>query len=249
MLFFVFVGPASAINAARTTTVNGTDILQISFAFGLGIFVLACAIGHHSGGQMNCAVTLCLVITGDVPVLQGVLNLFAQILGSICAAFLLWAVYPLGMDATGSLGSNMLGNGYEWYNAFVGEILMTFLLCYVVTETALNPKSSKSTVELAIGCAVFLAHTSLIAVDGCSINPTRSIGPAIVASIRYETASDNDAHIAVRTQHPKGVHPEHIWYDHWVFWAGPLIGAILAGVLARIWWKDEEPEPEPEPEP
>merc|ERR1711959_56548 len=87
MTLFVFVGPASAINggAAGPTTANmaqNGSTLQVALTFGFAIFVLACTIGHHSGGQMNCAVTLCLVLTGDVTVLQGALNFLAQLLGS-----------------------------------------------------------------------------------------------------------------------------------------------------------------------
>jgi len=221
MTIFVFLGPAAAINGGNT--------LQVAFTFGMAIFVLACAIGHHSGGQMNCAVTLALVITGDVTPLQGVLNFVGQLLGSISGSFLLWAVYPCDMDSTNSLGSNIIATGYEPGNAVIGEIFMTFLLCFVVLECAVNPKADKHTTCLAIGMAVFLAHSALIAVDGCSINPTRSVGPAIVASIRFES---EDFH-----GHPSAlIRPYNIWENHWVFWVGPLTGAALAGVMSRLWW-------------
>lgn len=221
MTLFVFLGPSAAINGGTT--------LQIAFTFGMAIFVLACAIGHTSGGQMNCAVTLALVITGDVTPLQGVLNFIGQLFGSISGSFLLWAVYPCDMDSTNSLGSNIIATGYEPGNAVIGEILMTFLLCFVVLECAINPKSKQSTTCLAIGMAVFLAHSALIAVDGCSINPTRSIGPAIVASIRYES---EDYHNAPTNN----IRPYNIWENHWVFWVGPLTGAALAGLMSRLWW-------------
>jgi len=218
MALFVFLGPASAINGGTT--------LQIALTFGFAIYVLAAAIGHHSGGQFNCAVTLCLVIAGDVTPLQGVFNFIGQIFGSLSGSFLLWAVYPSEKDATTSLGSNMIASGYSCGNALVGEIFMTFLLCFVVLEVACNPKNIQATSALAIGMAVFLAHSALIAVDGCSINPTRSVGPAIVASIRYE----NDNHKGTLAD------PHSIWEDHWVFWIGPLTGAAVAGLMSRLWW-------------
>lgn len=238
MTLFVFVGPASAINGGAASASNGS-ILQVALTFGFAIFVLACAIGHHSGGQMNCAVTLCLVLTGDVTVLQGVLNFFAQLLGSFCASLLLWSVYPVDKDATKSLGSNDLASGYDWHNALVGEMLMTFFLCFVVLETAVNKSSSKNTVQLAIGMAVFLAHSCLIKVDGCSINPTRSFGPAVVASLRWEADDRAD-------QRANQLRPENIWDDHWVFWVGPLVGAAIAALASRLWWHPGDiPEPEP----
>jgi len=232
MTLFVFVGIAAAVNTPLTSNL---DVLKVSFAFGFGIFVLACTIGHHSGGQMNCAVTFCLVLTGDVSIVQGLCNTLAQILGALLGSFLLWAVFPTGRDKTGTLGCNMLSPGYEWINAMVGEIFMTFLLCFVVLETAVHKNKTgfnkragtKYTAELAIGMAVFLAHTSLIAVDGCSINPTRSFGPAVVASLRYEAENS--------TNQPLN-HPKHIWHDHYIFWVGPLLGAALAAGMARFWW-------------
>lgn len=216
LLLFVFIGPATAI--------NGGTILQVAFAFGFAIFVLATSIGHHSGGQLNCAVTFALCITGDITPLQGLLNFVAQVLGSISGSFLLWAVFPTAMDRTTNLGSNVIATGYDWHNALIGEILMTFLLLFVVFECAVNPKSDKYSTCLAIGMAVFLAHTVLIAVDGCSINPTRSIGPAIVASLRYEVESGSM------------MAPADIWRHHWVFWVGPLLGAASAALMSRFWW-------------
>lgn len=218
---FVYIGCASAINGGASPKTGGT-ILQVALTFGVAIFALACTIGHHSGGQMNCAVTLALVITGDVSPLQGILNVLSQILGSIVAATLLAATFPAGVDMTSSLGSNMVATpGYSPMNAMLGEILMTFLLVFVVLESAVNTASANSRViaPLAIGMAVFLAHSVLIAVDGCSINPTRSLGPAIVASIRNNGASPGD-----------------IWKHHYVFWVGPLVGAALAAVMAKFWW-------------
>eukprot|EP00747_Dinoflagellata_sp_TGD_P028287 gnl/TRDRNA2_/TRDRNA2_133163_c0_seq2.p2 gnl/TRDRNA2_/TRDRNA2_133163_c0~~gnl/TRDRNA2_/TRDRNA2_133163_c0_seq2.p2 ORF type:complete len:102 (+),score=24.54 gnl/TRDRNA2_/TRDRNA2_133163_c0_seq2:322-627(+) len=93
--------------------------------------------------------------------------------------------------------------------------MMTFLLVFVVLETAVNPASASNRAQacVAIGFAVFLAHSVLIPVDGCSINPTRSFGPAVMARMRYgEKASKSIS-------------------DMWVFWVGPLLGAALgAGV-------------------
>ena len=71
MMLFVYTGCAAAINS------NG-DILKIAMTFGMAIFVLACMIGHHSGGQMNTAVTLGLMITGDVGIVQGLINMVMQ---------------------------------------------------------------------------------------------------------------------------------------------------------------------------
>lgn len=126
MTFFVFVGCGTAMANGKA---KGT--LEISIAFGLAIFVLASAIGHHSGGQMNCAVTLCLCICGDLPWQQGLYNFVAQILGSITASFLLAGVYDSARDMTGGFATNSVATGFTPLNAFLAEVGGTFLLCYV----------------------------------------------------------------------------------------------------------------------
>ena len=122
-------------------------------------------------------------MTGDLDVAQGIMNYVGQMLGSILAAFALCAIYPIEIDATKGLGTNVVAAGFTQGHAFFGEVVCTFLLVFVVLETAVNDKSDKYNTTLAIGMAVFLAHVIMIPVDGCSINPTRTFGPAFVAQI------------------------------------------------------------------
>jgi len=208
MTLFVVIGCGSAMGVAKEP--GSAWVLQVSLTFGLAISSLAYAIGHYSGGHINCAVTLALMIVGKCTALQGVCNFVAQMLGSVTGAALLLAMYPEDNDRTGALGSNAVGAKWSKLNALAGEALMTFLLVFVVLETATNPLSegSREMACLAIGFAVFLAHSVLIPIDGCSINPTRSFGPALVAKIRNGKLST--------------------FGDMWVFWAGPLVGAIGA---------------------
>merc|ERR1719352_723574 len=97
---------------------------------------------------------------------------------------------------------------------------MTFLLCYVVYETAVNTRGKTPNAIIAIGFAVFLAHLLLLPIDGCSINPTRSTGPAIVSSIRDCPAIANGNKVG-----EEGI------ANLWVMWVGPLIGGALAAAL------------------
>jgi len=190
------------------------------------ITALAYSIGHVSGGHINCAVTLGLVIAGACPVVDGLVIVCGQILGSLFGAGLLAGVFSKKMDATGALGSNAFSPGFGAGNVFIGECLMTFLLFFVVAECALrkrldfNPKIFMDGVgfnpPIAIGFAVFLAHMVLIPVDGCSINPTRSFGPLVVASMRGL---------------PKG--STH-WENFPVFFFAPMIGASIAGLYYRL---------------
>lgn len=215
MMLFVVIGCGVACAHGAD---DASKRLVVAFAFGMGILVLAYAIGHHSGGQINCAVTFSLVLGGQLSIIQGVVNLIAQLAGSMAGAGILVAVFPCDADETRGLGTNMVGTDkFELWQALVGEGVMTFLLCYVVYETAVNARGKTPNAVIAIGFAVFLAHLVLLPIDGCSINPTRSTGPAIVSYLRD-------------CPHPNKVHENGL--NHlWVMWVGPLVGALVAAVV------------------
>ena len=181
---------------------NGSWGITVAFAFGLAITVLAFATGHISGGQLNPAVTFALACVGSLPVGQAVANTISQIVGAILGSALLDATIPDGNE--GSLGSNSITPGVGFGNALCGEIVMTGVLVATVLETAVSKGNavSKLFAPLAIGFAVFCAHAVLLPIDGCSINPARSLGPAIVS----------------------GIWPGNFW----VFVVGPYLGALAA---------------------
>ncbi len=198
-----------ARNTQDSLTAFGQDILTngswgitVAFAFGLAITVLAFATGHISGGQLNPAVTFALACVGSLPIGQAIANTVSQIIGAILGSALLDATIPDGNER--SLGSNSITPGVGYGNALCGEIVMTAVLVATVLETAISKGNavSKSFAPLAIGFAVFCAHAVLLPIDGCSINPARSLGPAIVS----------------------GTWPGTFW----VFVVGPYLGALAA---------------------
>jgi len=138
-----------------------------------------------------------------------------------------------------------VGPRWHWHNALFAEVIGTFVLVTVVLQTACNPKSSGNRAQacIAIGLAVFAAHTVLIPIDGCSINPTRSFGPALLAFTRQTemkpgaqvlapvaVVSPTEGNITIPA--PLVVHTKEDgpapWNDMWIFWVGPLLGAALA---------------------
>ena len=203
MTLFVYLGCGCASSNAKKDSGGEWDpaaVTIISLQFGLAITVLAFATAHSSGGHINCAVTLGLTIVGTCHPLRGVVYLVAQLLGSVAGAALLKATTIGGitagftLDRTGGLGANGLQNpAVGLGNAFVVEVMGTLLLVFVVLETAVNTTSvtadgdtmvrgnKQNLAPIPIGLAVFLAHTVCIPITGCSINPTRSFGPALVA--------------------------------------------------------------------
>jgi len=212
MFLFVLCGAGSAMSISH----GAGWTLQVSLSFGLAITSLAYALGHHSGAQFNCAVTFGLVLAGKLGAAQGILNTLAQMVGATLAAFFLRGIIPQANDQTfGQAGpgmaSNALGANVTPANAFLGEVVFTALLVLVVLETACSKRTTANGgfAPIAIGLAVFLGHSILIPIDGCSINPTRTFGTAFVAHLNPNAT----------------VSP---WNHFWVFVLGPLIGAAFA---------------------
>jgi len=272
MMLFVILGCGSAMGIAgsgssggsgesgggadkkgETTSVIPGWVLMVALVFGLSITLLAYTVGHYSGGHINCAVTFGLVLTGNCSVLQGLGNFISQMCGSVIGACILLAIYPAENDMTHSLASNSVSPRFHWWNALIAEIVGTFILMTVVLQTACNPKSvgNRANACIAIGLAVFAAHTVLIPIDGCSINPTRSFGPALMALTRRDapvaappvpTAGGTiGAEVAaMTTAAPLPADPKDEeaapgpWHDMWIFWVGPLVGAALAAGVYRF---------------
>jgi len=233
MTLFVYFGCGAASSNAHFSNTgewNSASVLTIALAFGLGTLVLVYATAHTSGGHINCAVTLALTIVGTCHPVRAVVYLLSQLAGSVLGAALLSATTTSsgGLDRSGALGSNGLQNAsVSIGNAFIVELMGTFLLCFVVLETAVNTKcvttdgesvirgNKQNLAPLPIGFAVFLAHVVCIPITGCSINPTRSFGPALVSGT---------------------------WDDHWVWWVAPLTGsAVASGVWGLTRFLEGEP--------
>eukprot|EP00439_Symbiodinium_sp_Y106_P014774 s2811_g2.t1 len=280
-----YSGDGDSTSGETTSMIPGW-VLMVALVFGLSITTLAYSIGHYSGGHLNCAVTLGLVLTGNCHALQGLFNFGAQMMGSILGAAILCAIFPPELDMTKTLGANSVGLKWNWWNALIGELVGTFLLVFVVLQTACNPKSSmnrsqaglkwnwwnaligelvgtfllvfvvlqtacnpkssmnRSQACLAIGLAVFMAHCVLIPIDGCSINPTRSFGPALLSLSRMEAAKAVEpvatmvGEPALGEVVPKAAPEEEAagpgyWRSMWIFWVGPLLGACLAAAVYK----------------
>jgi hypothetical protein len=122
MTLFVVIGCGSAMGCAK----EPGWILQVALTFGFAITSLAYAIGHYSGGQINCAVTLGLYLSGNLGAGQAICNFLAQMAGSITGALLLTMIIDEEKDKTGGIARNKVSQGYSNVNALFGEATMTF---------------------------------------------------------------------------------------------------------------------------
>jgi len=198
-MFLVIIGCGTAMTSP--------DRAAISLAFGLAVMAIVSFTGHVSGGNLNPAVSVGLLAGGKLSLLKCVLYVIAQCAGSVIGAAILYGVTP--QAARGTLGSNALSPSVTPLAGLIMEMLMSMLLVLVVYASAVDTsnKTSPMLAPLLIGLTVSAAHLVLIPYTGTSINPARSLGPALVSST---TA------------------------DHWVFWVGPLLGGALGGVLYRF---------------
>ena len=181
--WLVFGGCGSAIFAAKFIGVYG-----IALAFGLTVVTMAYAVGHVSGGHFNPAITVGLATARrfewrDVPAYVG-----TQIVAAIVAAAALWVIAhgrALPFDSTRSgFASNGYGDrspaGYTWWAVLIAEVLLTAFFLYVILGVT-DTRAPKGFAPLAIGLVLTLIHLVSIPISNTSVNPARSIGPALFA--------------------------------------------------------------------
>lgn len=161
-------------------------ILGIAAAFGLGLAVVIYLIDGISGAHVNPAVTIALALSGKFPWSKVLGYIVAQIVGAVVGAVILYAIVTnianSALIINAGFGTNVLSNGVSVMGGALVEIFMTMLLCLVVLDTTRSTwASSKVIAPLAIGASLFLAYIVAIPLTGASINPARSIGPALVS--------------------------------------------------------------------
>jgi aquaporin Z len=203
----VFGGVGTAVLAGSYVTALG-----VALAFGFTLLVMAYAIGPISGCHINPAVTLGMFMAKKIKGKEALLYMLAQVIGAILAAGLLFVVASgaPGFDAVASgFGSNGYGDhspgGYELGAVMVIEVVLTALLMLTVLFTT-DKKAAAGFAGIPIGIVLALIHLISIPVDNTSVNPARSIGPALFQG---------------------GWALEQLW----IFIAAPMVGAALAAII------------------
>ena len=172
-----------AVGAAVSGIKASGGVLAVAIAFGFVLIFVAYAFGPISGAHVNPAVTLAMVIARRQPIAEAVGYWIAQFLGAIVAAGVLKFLVASGgvTDQTGGLGSNGFDNGHiSLAGAFVFEVLATAAFVLVILLVT-DKFATAAAAGLAIGAALTAIHTFGIPLDGTSVNPARSFGPALFA--------------------------------------------------------------------
>ncbi|MCJ8283499.1 MAG: aquaporin [Rivularia sp. ALOHA_DT_140] len=195
----VFAGTGAVM--VNTITNGSVTHLGISFVFGAVVAAMIYCLGHVSGAHFNPAVTLAFWTSGFFPMRLVLPYIVAQVIGAILASVLLF--FSLGRIA--NLGATLPLNG-NWSQSFILELVLTFILMFVIFGSGLDRRAPVGFAGIAIGLTVALEAAFMGPITGASMNPARSLGPAFIAGI---------------------------WQYHWIYWIAPIMGAQLAAIVYR----------------
>ncbi|MGH7072429.1 MAG: aquaporin Z [Acetobacteraceae bacterium] len=207
----VFGGCGTAVLAAAFPTL-GVGFVGVAFAFGLTVLVMWYAVGQISGGHFNPAVTVGFWASGRFRGADVIPYIIAQVIAGILAAAVLYFIasgkpgFEVGSFAANGYGAFSPGR-YALASCLVCETVCTFFFVTVILGST-SPRAPTQFAGIAIGLSLTLIHLISIPVTNTSVNPARSTGPALITG---------GPHIA----------------QLWLFWLAPIIGALLAGALAR----------------
>ncbi len=219
-LILVFVGCGSVVISGS----HGIGLAGIAFAFGLTVMAMVYAIGPVSGCHINPAISIGMLVAGRMKGKDCLMYIIAQCVGAIIGAALLYGV-ATGVDGysrSQGLGQNGFGDhslaGFDTGSCFLAEVLLTFIFLIVIFGST-SKAAPKGFAGIAIGFSLVLIHLVGIPITGTSVNPARSLGPALIVW-------SNGAMAQI-----------------WLFILAPILGAILAALIWKLFFNslDEEP--------
>jgi aquaporin Z len=214
--WLVFGGCGAAVVSAAFPQL-GIGFVGVALAFGLTVLTMAYAVGHISGGHFNPAVTLGLWAAGRCANKHVVPYIAVQVLGAALASGALWIIASGKPDwAPGGFAANGYGElspgHYSMAACFLAELLLTFFFLMIITG-ATAKGAAAGFAGIPIGLGLTLIHLISIPITNTSVNPARSIAPALFAGGGYIG-------------------------QLWLFIVAPIAGALTAGVLARMLYED-----------
>jgi len=211
----VLMGCGSAVIAGSNGT-TGVGLLGIAFAFGLSVVAMAYAIGHVSGCHLNPAISIGMVMVGRMKGSESVGYIISQIMGAIAGAGILLLIangkpgYDLAVNGLGQDGYGIASpQNYSMMSGFIAEVVFTTIFLLVIFGSTSTKNIHGGFAGLAIGLSLVLIHIVGIPVTGVSVNPARSIGPAVFVG---------------------GTAISQLW----LFIVAPILGSALAAVIWRF---------------
>ncbi|XP_070191487.1 aquaporin-4-like [Littorina saxatilis] len=203
-----FLGTAILVvfGCGSALTVNpplAPTVISIAVAFGLTVATVIWSLGNVSGAHINPAVSVAMFATRKISLTRCVAYIIVQCLGGIVGGYFLWGVTP--SHRRGTLGVTLVADEITVWQGLVVEIIATFVLVLAIFASVDSKRTDHSgSTALSIGLVVTMDIPWAIQYTGASMNPARSLGPCV---------------------------PTGLWQEHWVFWVGPILGALVAGLL------------------
>ncbi len=186
------------------------QVLTVAFAFGLSVVAMAHAIGGVSGCHINPAITLGVWLSGRISGKDAGFYMLFQVIGALIGSTLLYVLTKnIDMAYATTTGANALQNGVSVAGGVLAEIIFTFVFVLVVLGATDSKKGAGNLAGLAIGLTLVLVHIVCIPITGTSVNPARSIAPALFEG----GAALNQL---------------------WIFIVAPMIGAAFSALVWRI---------------
>lgn len=199
----IFIGAGSI--CLNEVSHGGVGLLGIATAHGLAIAVMVTALAQVSGAKFNPAISLALFAGGKQQVMPTVYEVIAQLLGGIVGALCLKAIFPATVVTAIDLGTPGLGEGFSALIGIFTEAILTFLLVFTVYGVVVDKRSEfRAAGGFAVGSVILFDILMGAGVTGAAMNPARAFGPALVAGV---------------------------WDYQYIYWIGPAIGALLAGII------------------
>lgn len=214
-LALIFVGVGSIL--IDQASGGGMGLPGIALAHGLTVAVMVSAIGHISGGHINPAVTFGALLAKRIGPPQAAAYVLAQLAGGVAGAFLISRLFQPEVQQAVHLGTPGVGAAFTTGQAVLFEAIATFFLVFVVAATAFDDRGAfKALGGFPIGLTVTFDILAGGPISGAAMNPARAFGPALVGGY---------------------------WANHWIYWVGPLIGAVIASQLYSLVYLKEAPRP------
>lgn len=210
-MVLVLMGCGSAVFAGQVagTVGAGVGTLGVAMAFGLSVIAMAYTIGNISGCHINPAITLGVLLSGRMTAKEAGLYMVFQVIGAFIGSAILYALISSGTsDGPTLTGANSFNDG-EMLQAFIAEMVFTFIFVLVALGATDEKSGAGSLAGLAIGLTLILVHIVCIPITGTSVNPARSIAPAVF---------EGGAALS----------------QLWLFIVAPFVGAALSALVWRI---------------
>jgi MIP family channel proteins len=220
-MMFVFMGTGLLVSYNKDKTAGGdlgAGLVSISLGFGIALSTMIYTVANISGGHLNPAVTIGLLLIRQIELFKALGYIACQVGGGIVGTALMYGVMPDNITEQIHMGATSLASGVSPGEGCAIEICLTFILVFTVCATAElsgDLKSMGRFAPLAIGYSVLVDHMIGVPFTGASMNPARSFGPAVVSGY---------------------------WLNHWVYWVGPIVGGIFASVVYHYLFILDEPE-------